>query len=138
MSPCKQPIPGQDGQAGGIGAMPGMPNDMMQLFKQFGGGEQGGGPFAFRQFGPGVVVNGMPLGGAAIPNGVSVTVQRQSNEPAHVTVKRGNETWEVVGDDANPSSNCRKTCSPSSARCSVNPKVSATSICPSLRRECRA
>jgi hypothetical protein len=96
----QQPIPGQDGQAGGMGAMPGMPNDMMQLFKQFGGGEQGGGQFAFRQFGPGVVVHGMPPGGAAIPSGVSVSIQKQGNEPAHITVKRGNETWEVVGDDA--------------------------------------
>jgi membrane-associated protease RseP (regulator of RpoE activity) len=99
----QQPMPGQEGQEGGPGATPGMPNDMMQLFKQFGGGEQGqgGAPFAFRQFGPGVIPNGMPQGGAAvIPNGVSVSVQKQGNEPAHVTIKRGNESWEVVGDDA--------------------------------------
>jgi hypothetical protein len=62
--------------------------------------EQGGQPFVFRQFGPGVVVNGGQFGGAAsIPNGVSVSIQKNGDQPAHVTVKRGNESWEVTGDD---------------------------------------
>jgi hypothetical protein len=56
------------------------------------------GPFEFRSFGPGVIV-GRGLGLARLPNGVSVVIQKQDNEPAHITVKRGNETWEVVGDD---------------------------------------
>jgi membrane-associated protease RseP (regulator of RpoE activity) len=99
-----QGMPGQEGQGGqgGFGAMPGGPDmqqNMQQLLQQFGAG--GGRPFAFRQFGPGVVVNGQPFGGgAAIPNGVSVSITKQNNEPAHITIKRGNESWEVTGDDA--------------------------------------
>jgi membrane-associated protease RseP (regulator of RpoE activity) len=96
-----QGMPGQEGQGGqGFGAMPGGP-DMQQMLQQFGMNGRGGQPFAFRQFGPGVVVNGMPFGGgAAIPSGVSVSITKQNDQPAHVTVKRGNDSWEVVGDDA--------------------------------------
>jgi membrane-associated protease RseP (regulator of RpoE activity) len=99
----QQPMPGQEGQGGfggGVAGVPGVPNDMMQWFQQFRGDGHGNQPFAFRQFGPGVVVNGQPFGGAAtIPNGVSVSITKQNNQPAHVTVKRGNDSWEVVGDD---------------------------------------
>ena len=38
-------------------------------------------------------------GVATIPNGVSVNIQKQDDQPARITVKRGDETWEVVGDD---------------------------------------
>jgi hypothetical protein len=34
-----------------------------------------------------------------MPSGVSVSVQKQNDEPAHIIVKRGNDTWEIVGDD---------------------------------------
>ena len=34
-----------------------------------------------------------------MPNGVSVSIQKQNDEPAHITVKRGNDTWDIVGDD---------------------------------------
>ncbi len=34
-----------------------------------------------------------------MPNGVSVSIQKQNDEPAHITVKRGNDSWEIVGDD---------------------------------------
>jgi membrane-associated protease RseP (regulator of RpoE activity) len=96
-----QGLPGQEGQGGqGFGAMPGGP-DMQQMLQQFGMNGRGGQPFAFRQFGPGIVVNGQPSGGvAAIPSGVSVSITKQNDQPAHVTVKRGNDSWEVVGDDA--------------------------------------
>jgi membrane-associated protease RseP (regulator of RpoE activity) len=96
-----QAMPGQPGQGGqgGFGAMPGGP-DVEQMLKQFGMNGRGGQPFAFRQLGPGVVVNGQAFGGAAaMPNGVSVSITKQNDQPAHVTVKRGNESWEVVADD---------------------------------------
>ena len=38
-------------------------------------------------------------GAAQMPNGVSITIQKENDQPAKVTVKRGNETWEVTGDD---------------------------------------
>lgn len=34
-----------------------------------------------------------------MPSGVSVSIQKQNDEPAHITVKRGNDTWDIVGDD---------------------------------------
>ncbi len=71
--------------------MPGMPRGFMQ---QFGGNE----PFDFRSFGPGVIVGG-GQGVANMPNGVSINIQKQNDQPTHITVKRGNDTWDIVGDD---------------------------------------
>ncbi len=71
--------------------------DPRDLIQQFGGHY----PFEFRNFGPGVIVggNGVGSGIANMPNGVSVSIQKENNEPAHITVKRGNDTWNIVGDD---------------------------------------
>ncbi|HVT29666.1 MAG TPA: PDZ domain-containing protein [Lacipirellulaceae bacterium] len=71
--------------------MPGMPRGFMQ---QFGGNQ----PFDFRAFGPGVIVGG-GQGFASMPNGVSINIQKQNDQPTHITVKRGNDTWDIVGDD---------------------------------------
>ncbi|MEM8946859.1 MAG: PDZ domain-containing protein [Planctomycetota bacterium] len=64
---------------------------MQQLMQQFGN----------RNIGPGMVFRG---GGAGVdfnqmPNGISVSVQRNANQPAQITVRRGDETWQIVGDD---------------------------------------
>ena len=67
-------------------------NDLMQqLMRQFGN----------RNIGPGVILRG---GNAGVdfnqmPGGISVSVQRNNNEPAQITVKRGDATWTIVGDD---------------------------------------
>jgi len=34
-----------------------------------------------------------------MPSGVSVSIQKQNDGPAHITVQRGNDTWTIVGDD---------------------------------------
>ena len=34
-----------------------------------------------------------------MPNGVSISIQKQDGEPTKVTVNRGDESWEVSGDD---------------------------------------
>jgi hypothetical protein len=34
-----------------------------------------------------------------MPSGVSVSISKQEGQPTRITVKRGEETWEVVGDD---------------------------------------
>lgn len=76
-------LPGEGGLPGG-------------LLGEFGGRL----PLEFRQFGPGVIVGGGGgMGFANMPNGVSVTVQKPDGQPAHITVNRGEETWEIVGDD---------------------------------------
>lgn len=73
------------GSGGAMSGMPGMPN--------FGPG----GPH-LRMRVPGSAL-GQGLGLNQMPNNFSVSVQKNNDEPAHITVKRGNDTWEVVGDD---------------------------------------
>ena len=69
----------------------GLPQNLLQ---QFGGNM----PMEFRNFGNGMIVGGGE-GVANVPNGVSVSVQKEEGQPAQITVKRGDETWNVVGDD---------------------------------------
>jgi len=87
--PANAAMPRPNMLGGGFGNMQlGDPNDMLQQF---------------RNFGPGVIVggNGMMAGSglANMPNGVSVSVQKENDQPAHITVKRGSDTWNIVGDD---------------------------------------
>lgn len=67
-----------------------------QLLQEFGGRL----PLEFRNMGPGVIVGGGGTGVAELPNGVSVSINKEEGKPTHITVKRGDETWEVSGDDA--------------------------------------
>ncbi len=60
------------------------------------------GQMEFRQFGPGMIAGGggaNSVGPAKIPNGVSMSVQKQNDQPARVTVQRGGQTWEAVEGD---------------------------------------
>ncbi len=68
-----------------FGGQPGMPrpNGPMQ--------------FNFRNFGPGVIVGGDPFAG--LPNGVSISVQKQTGQPTHIVVQRGEDKWDITGDD---------------------------------------
>jgi hypothetical protein len=83
---------------GQFGQIPGLENipRLRGLLEGFAGD---GLPMEFRQFGPGVIV-GQGGGLANIPNGVSVSIRKQNDQPARITVGRGDETWEIVGDDA--------------------------------------
>jgi len=72
----------------------GMQGDIMgQLMEQFGG----------RNIGPGMVFRGagqdLNLNLNQMPNGVSVSIQRHGDGPAQITVQKGEQTWQVVGDD---------------------------------------
>lgn len=90
-----QGVPG--GPEGGFGpGMPGMPEEFLQ---RFGGQMPFTAPFEFRNFGPGVIVPGGGEGVASLPNGISVSIQKQDGQPTHMTVTRGKEKWEVSGDD---------------------------------------
>jgi membrane-associated protease RseP (regulator of RpoE activity) len=73
------------------------PNDMLQQFRNFGPGVIVGGGNGI-SFGNGT---GVALGNSlsSMPNGVSVSVQKENDRPAHITVKRGSDTWNIVGDD---------------------------------------
>jgi hypothetical protein len=64
--------------------------EMRKWVEQLEKGEPG--DLRFRFFGPGAVV---PGGGRDLPKGVSVSITRSSDEPARITVKKGEEKWEV-------------------------------------------
>ena len=81
------------------GTITGQPQDAMRMFQQRFGSGGPGGPFNFRVFGPGTVLQGRTMNLNQMPNGVSVSIQKQNDEPAHITVQRGNDTWNIVGDD---------------------------------------
>ena len=91
--PANAPVPQVDfnNGAGFDGGEMGLPNELLQQF----GGQM---PMEFRNFGNGMIV-GRGEGMANMPNGVSISVQKEDGKPAHITVKRGEETWDVVGDD---------------------------------------
>jgi membrane-associated protease RseP (regulator of RpoE activity) len=87
---------GDDGGFGegfGIVGPDGLPKEMLQQF-------HGRLPFEFRNFGPGVIVGGGGGQGVGnMPSGVSVNIAKEAGKPTKVTVTRGDEKWEVVGDD---------------------------------------
>jgi membrane-associated protease RseP (regulator of RpoE activity) len=90
--PANAPQPQGGVGFGGGGNEFGVPDELLQRF----GGQVP--QFNFRTFGPGVIVGG-GQGMANMPNGVSISVTRENDQPPHITVKRGSESWEVVGDD---------------------------------------
>lgn len=49
-------------------------------------------PLRFQMFGPGAI---LPPG-AALPGNLSVTIERSGSDPAKITVKRGDEKWEIT------------------------------------------
>jgi hypothetical protein len=73
------------GSGGAMSGMPGMPN--------FGPGS----PHLRMRVPSSAFAQGFNLG--QMPSDISVNIQRQNDGPAHITVKRGNDTWEIVGDD---------------------------------------
>lgn len=81
----------------GGGAIPGqemLGGDIGRLLQQFGGDG------AARLIGPGMVLNNRQFNLNAVPNGVSVSVQRDGEGPAKITVKKGDQTWNLSSDDA--------------------------------------
>lgn len=75
-----------------------------QGFKFGFGGDQELGPmlrmFDGRNIGPGMVFRGgQAFNFNEMPSGVSVSIQRNNDEPAQIIVKKGDQTWQVQGDD---------------------------------------
>ncbi len=83
------------GRRNGFGGRGEMFEKLMEQFQGQGGLEDG-----IRRFGGGgVFLQGPQAGGNLLPNGVSVSIQRENEGPAKITVKQGDQTWHVVGDD---------------------------------------
>ena len=56
----------------------------------------GPGQFTFRNFGPGVIVGDSPFAGL---NNFSINIQKEDNKPTHIVVQRGEDKWDITGDD---------------------------------------
>jgi membrane-associated protease RseP (regulator of RpoE activity) len=82
-------VPGDPGAQGGLG-------DLETLLRQF---QQGGVPGGVRVFGPGMVLGGQGFDPNQVPNGVSVSITREGDSPAQITVKKGDQTWKLKSDD---------------------------------------
>jgi membrane-associated protease RseP (regulator of RpoE activity) len=79
----------------GVGAFD---DDLGRLLQQLQGAA--GRPGGMRVFGPGMVLNGRQMDLNTMPNGMSVSVAREGDGPAQITVKKGEQTWTLSSDDA--------------------------------------
>jgi membrane-associated protease RseP (regulator of RpoE activity) len=61
---------------------------------------QAGGMPGMRQIGPGMVLGGRNMNLNSLPGGMSISVERDGEGPAQITVKKGDKTWTVSSDDA--------------------------------------
>jgi hypothetical protein len=83
--------------AGGVGGfnfnLNDMPLDLNNALKDLQG--------SVRVFGPGMILNGQAAGAgaASLPGGVSVAIAREGDAPAKITVKQGDKTWNIEGND---------------------------------------
>jgi membrane-associated protease RseP (regulator of RpoE activity) len=68
-------------------------NDLQRML------QQGGAPGNMRIFGNGMVFGGPGLNLNQMPNDISVSINREGDQPATITVKKGDKTWTVKGDD---------------------------------------
>jgi membrane-associated protease RseP (regulator of RpoE activity) len=66
------------------------------IMRQF---QQGGVPGGVRVFGPGMVLGGQAFDPNQVPHGVSVSITREGEGPAEITVKKGGENWKLKSDD---------------------------------------
>ncbi|QEG37631.1 PDZ domain-containing protein [Bythopirellula goksoeyrii] len=80
----------------------GSPDQALQrLLQQFGaGGGFPGGIGGRRIFGPGMAFNNNRIDLNAMPNGMSISIMRDNDGPAQITVKKGDQTWTLNSDDA--------------------------------------
>lgn len=70
--------------------------DVDALLRQF--QQQGGARGGMRVF-PGMALGGEAFNLNQMPDGVSISVARQGEGPAEITVKKGDETWTLKSDD---------------------------------------
>jgi membrane-associated protease RseP (regulator of RpoE activity) len=100
VTPAERPADYQQlaGGADGVGVGPdGFGGDIGRMIQQQ---LQGNGGPGMRVIGPGMILNGQRMDLNAMPNGMSVSVERQNDGPAQITIKKGDQTWTVSSDDA--------------------------------------
>jgi len=67
-----------------------------QYLEQLKSGEALKGPMQWRFFGPGAILPPGPLPGAPLPGDMSISISKQGDQPAKITVKQGDQKWEVT------------------------------------------
>lgn len=82
---------------GGWNGLQGRSDGLRKLLEQW--QQDGELPGGIRMFGPGMVLQGQQFDVNAMPGGVAVSVQREEDGPAKITVKQGDQTWQITGDD---------------------------------------
>ena len=83
-------VPGGPGAQGGMGDLDAF------LRRQF---QQDGFPGGIRVFGPGMVPGWEAFDPNKVPSGVSVSITREGDGPADITVKKGDQTWKLKSND---------------------------------------
>ncbi len=74
---------------------------LQRLLQQFNaGGGLPGGIGGRRIIGPGLAFNNNRIDLNTMPNGMSITIMRDQDGPARITVKKGDQTWNFTSDDA--------------------------------------
>jgi membrane-associated protease RseP (regulator of RpoE activity) len=86
------PPGGPEGLGFGAGQMPDFDAVMKQL-------QEGNLPGGVRVFGPGMVLGSERFNLNSMPNGISVSISRDGEGPAEITVKKGDESWTLKSDD---------------------------------------
>jgi hypothetical protein len=70
--------------------------DLQAMLEQLQRHGAGGGA---RMFGPGMIFNGQQFDLQSLPGGVQVSITREDDKPAKVTVRKGDQSWTIEGDD---------------------------------------
>lgn len=98
VTPAERPADYQQLAGGndGVGVAPGFGGDIGRMLGQL---QAGNGLPNMRVFGPGMVFNGQRMDLNAL-DGMSISVQREGDGPAQITVKKGDKTWTLSSDDA--------------------------------------
>ena len=100
VEPVERPVDYTVGRPQGPIGRLGDPVDEDQVeewFRNHFGGRLGGTPFPMRPHGRLFGAPGLNM--EELPNGVSVQIQRENDGPTKITVRRGNDSWVIEGDD---------------------------------------
>lgn len=93
VKPAKRP------EAISVGVLGTPMNDRIRLWrKMLEQGDQGNGRFGLRVMRPGVVVQPGSEAEVEIPDGLSISITKQGKDPARISVKQGEKSWDVTED----------------------------------------
>lgn len=95
--PADLALPGDQPALPGLPGMPGLGGELGDLNQRLQGLLRDPNGAGMRAFGPGVMLRQRQ--GVNVPADVSVSITRQGDAPAQITIKRGEESWTVTEGD---------------------------------------